>query len=452
MARIEIFKPGTFTDMSGNRHTFSEADVRTTARVYDPSLLTAVLVTGHPRHDDPSFGDVAALEFDGVLQAETSRVDPAFAEAVNAGRYGRVSASFYAPDAPNNPVPGTFYLRHVGFLGAMAPAVKGLKAPSFGDDGLGVIEFADMSGMDDPKAAQEARAKRYGIGVKERGHVTRPSDASGLDDGEFGDPVNYRYPLDKGRIHSALSYWAQDKNREQYTEAEVKAITRRILAAAKKHAVEVDREKFQFADYEDMLVVRIFRNIKNQLIELVGKDKADQVIDEYALDVLQADAMKEDAAPGTCAACGQPHAECICQASTTEYGEQKGGHMALTQQELEKREKALLDREKALKDEQNTKKHADNVAFAEGLVADGKLLAASKGAVVAVLDFAGGITTGDTIDFGEGDAKKTEAPLETIKSILGSFPKQIEFGELAGGAEFSEAGKKEEYIDVAKLI
>lgn len=68
---------------------------------------------------------------DDGLNAEPHQVDPEFAEMVNAGRFKKISASFYTPDAPNNPVPGVYYLRHVGFLGAQPPAVKGLKQAEF---------------------------------------------------------------------------------------------------------------------------------------------------------------------------------------------------------------------------------------------------------------------------------------------------------------------------------
>ncbi|EKO1024728.1 peptidase, partial [Salmonella enterica subsp. enterica] len=38
-----------------------------------------------------------------------------------------------------------YYLRHVGFLGAQPPAIKGLKQVSFAEDEEGVVEFADWS-------------------------------------------------------------------------------------------------------------------------------------------------------------------------------------------------------------------------------------------------------------------------------------------------------------------
>lgn len=68
------------------------------------------------------------------------------AELGAAGRYKKVSASFYRPDAPCNPKPGAYYLRHVGFLGAQPPAVKSLKAIEFadGEDGdVVTVQFAN---------------------------------------------------------------------------------------------------------------------------------------------------------------------------------------------------------------------------------------------------------------------------------------------------------------------
>lgn len=141
---LHIFKTGTQTDMRGMVLTFSEADLAASAAAYDPALHEAPIVIGHPKTDDPAWGWVASLKSDGTgLFAEPSQVDPAFSELVDAGRYKKISASFYLPDSPANPVPGVYYLRHVGFLGAQPPSIKGLKQVEFGEADEGVIEFAD---------------------------------------------------------------------------------------------------------------------------------------------------------------------------------------------------------------------------------------------------------------------------------------------------------------------
>jgi len=137
--------------MSGARLTFSEADLNATATAYDPARHEAPIVVGHPASDGPAYGWVKGLTFsDAGLKADPDQIDPAFAEMVAAGRFKKVSASFYEPDSPANPVPGVYYLRHVGFLGATPPAVKGLKAVGFSEDDAGVVtlDFGDFGELD----------------------------------------------------------------------------------------------------------------------------------------------------------------------------------------------------------------------------------------------------------------------------------------------------------------
>lgn len=143
-APIHIFRPGTHTDVSGKTLSFGEAELEASAKAYDPALHEAPLVVGHPSIDAPAYGWVSSLSFsqDG-LAAQPHQVDAEFAELVRGGRFKKISASFYTPDAPGNPVPGVYYLRHVGFLGAAAPAVRGLKPVSFAAGDEGVVEFSD---------------------------------------------------------------------------------------------------------------------------------------------------------------------------------------------------------------------------------------------------------------------------------------------------------------------
>jgi len=139
---IQIFRPGRHTASSGQTLSFTAADLKATAEAYDPVRHQAPLVVGHPALDAPAYGWVASLQFQepgGVLEALPEQVDPAFAELVKAGRFKRISASFYRPEAPGNPAPGTYYLRHVGFLGAAAPAVQGLRPVQFSADDSGTL-------------------------------------------------------------------------------------------------------------------------------------------------------------------------------------------------------------------------------------------------------------------------------------------------------------------------
>lgn len=142
---FEIFKSGTRTDNNGRTVTITEADVAQVAAAYDPKLHEAPLVIGHPKTDAPAYGWVGGLQADGgVLSADFAQMDDDFVGLVQSGRYKKVSASFYPPDSPNNPKPGSWYLRHVGFLGAQPPAVKGLSAINFAEDDV-YVEFSEYA-------------------------------------------------------------------------------------------------------------------------------------------------------------------------------------------------------------------------------------------------------------------------------------------------------------------
>lgn len=128
--------------MSGATLNFSESDLLASAAAYDPALHEAPIVVGHPKADGPAYGWIKALSFaDNTLEADPVQVNPDFAELVASGAFKKISASFYSPDSPSNPVPGVFYLRHVGFLGAQPPAVKGMRNPAFADNEQGIVDF-----------------------------------------------------------------------------------------------------------------------------------------------------------------------------------------------------------------------------------------------------------------------------------------------------------------------
>lgn len=143
MLRIEIMRPGNFTAMQGQQVAFTEDALRLAATAYDAQKAPAPVVIGHPAIEAPAYGWVKGMDFaDGTLGAYVAELEPAFAEAVKAGRYRKVSASFFQPSAPSNPRPGVLYLRHVGFLGAAAPAVPGLKPVSFAAEDAEFMDFA----------------------------------------------------------------------------------------------------------------------------------------------------------------------------------------------------------------------------------------------------------------------------------------------------------------------
>ena len=144
-ATLAGFAPGTHTAMDCRTITFTSENCIDLSNSYDPSVSEAPFVIGHPSLTAPAYGWAERLEFrDGIVYAAPRQVNPAFAEAFNAGSYKKRSLSIYQPDSPGNPKPGHYYARHVGFLGAVPPGVKGLPDAQFaeasGDNGP--LEFA----------------------------------------------------------------------------------------------------------------------------------------------------------------------------------------------------------------------------------------------------------------------------------------------------------------------
>lgn len=145
--------------------SFTASDLQGIATRYDPKLHEAPIIVGHPQHDAPAFGWVSGLSFaDGALVADEQQVNDDFAELRRKGSFKKVSARFYTPTSKNNPTPGEYYLRDVGFLGAMAPAVKGLRNVSFADDAdqllTAEISFADLPGYTGTYIARMFRGLR----------------------------------------------------------------------------------------------------------------------------------------------------------------------------------------------------------------------------------------------------------------------------------------------------
>ncbi len=146
MNLIEIFRAGTRKDANGTEVTLTVADLKQAVESYNVEYHEAPAVIGHPEHNHPAYAWVKRLELEGdILKAELDQIDPEFAEMVDKGRFKKVSASFYLANSPNNPKQGSLYLRHVGFLGAMPPAVKGLRNPVFAEGEEGVVDFSDWT-------------------------------------------------------------------------------------------------------------------------------------------------------------------------------------------------------------------------------------------------------------------------------------------------------------------
>lgn len=261
---IHVFKPGKHTAMSGEVAEFTESDLAASAAAYNPALHEAPMVIGHPKADAPSYGVISAVRHtDDGLVAEPEHVDAAFAELVRTKRYSKVSASFYTPTAPNNPVPGVYYLRHVGFLGAQPPAIKGLKPIEFADVEEGVIEFGDWGDRNNAslwRRMRDAWIARFGLEDAEKVLPSYIVDSL-TEDALKTDPpgTNHTSMYAEGgdsmtpeQLAAGAAEIQKEKEALEAREATVKAkeaeFAERDAAAAKAAKEHRDAEIVEFAD------------------------------------------------------------------------------------------------------------------------------------------------------------------------------------------------------------
>lgn len=128
--KIPFLKTGKFTDMNGKVVEFKDEAaldavlLATKEREYDNDEIPIVI--GHPKTDSPAFGWVKKdkLFREGntlFAQAEDDQVTDELKDLLKKKLFKKISPKIYRTGA----------IAHLGFLGAIAPAVKGLPSYSF---------------------------------------------------------------------------------------------------------------------------------------------------------------------------------------------------------------------------------------------------------------------------------------------------------------------------------
>jgi hypothetical protein len=157
---VEVLRVGRFRDLHGREIAVDAALLGELADSYDPSLYQAPVVIGHPQHNSPAFGLLAEPRASATgLTVALTDLDAAFVAAHRAKRYPQRSLSFWPAGHPDNPLPdqGRAYLRHLGFLGGVAPAVKGLRGADLAaaDAGVVTLDLAELSAGEPGGASPE---------------------------------------------------------------------------------------------------------------------------------------------------------------------------------------------------------------------------------------------------------------------------------------------------------
>ncbi len=131
---IEVFRAGDY----GARGAWSEADLDRIVADYSPQVHEAPVTLDHSQNG-PALGWVRALRRVGqALVARLGGLDAEFLKRLKDGAFKKRSVELYR-QAPGT---GRPYLRALTFLGAAAPAVKGLADPVFSEnEPMEPIEF-----------------------------------------------------------------------------------------------------------------------------------------------------------------------------------------------------------------------------------------------------------------------------------------------------------------------
>jgi len=240
---IEVFKAGTWTDSNGNTRTWTEKDLEEIVSKYNTAVSNgdheAPVVIGHPKDNAPAYGWVESLEKRG--QSIWAKIKPTvqeFVDWVRQGLYKKVSISLY-PD---------LLLRHIGFLGAVPPAVKGLQVPEFSEG-----EYSEYI-MNFRKWTQEERERL----------------AKGEIKGEFAGP-DQSFPIaGPDDVEDAWRLAGHAENPDQ--------IRRNIIKIAKKYgwvsALPETAHKWAKEHNIELMEVKMEEKLKELETQLKEKEKA----------------------------------------------------------------------------------------------------------------------------------------------------------------------------------
>lgn len=161
---LSLLATGVYSLSKGQQIRLDEYDLLRMVAVFNDMKppRPAPIVIGHPNDDAPSYGLVRRLGCsDGSLTANAEDLNDSFRHGMKEGLYPRYAAQFFCPDNPDNPAPGRWFLKHVGFMGPVPPSVRGFLntdaefmeslsgpgrkiAPEMRLGGPGCVEFAQF--------------------------------------------------------------------------------------------------------------------------------------------------------------------------------------------------------------------------------------------------------------------------------------------------------------------
>ena len=216
---------------------------------------------------------------------------------------------------------------------------------------------------------------------------------------------------------------------------------------------EIEFAEFELAPWYFRNVSRIFRRIKNYIIEKDGLEKADALINEYEIDELSTPPRVWEKETARNFSEGEKNNSIInfTESEMNELNELKAKVTELTATtEAQAAQIATLTSEKTLVvNEANSlktqQKRAAFLAFCESDEVKNKIKDGEKAELVETLLALDAV---EAFEFGEGEEKKTISPVETVKGLLKRLPDVVALGEHANN---STAGDDLSDVDTSEF-
>lgn len=132
---VHVLRPGSFTDANGKRVDITNEFMEALIASYAESGHRAPVTLGHPKDNEPAYGWVKQCSLADKGMYCDMEVTDELAEIIEKKMFAERSVSFYDSTPP--------VLRHIGFLGAVPPAIKGLEPLHFSEEVGDIIILSD---------------------------------------------------------------------------------------------------------------------------------------------------------------------------------------------------------------------------------------------------------------------------------------------------------------------
>jgi len=374
---MELFRSGNQTDSSGHSREWTEKDLDTMVKKFEELKTDVPATIGHPESDTaPAFAWFKKFYRKGdTLVGEMSDWTKEFGEMLKNKMFKHRSIAL-RPDLS---------LRHVAFLGAAMPAVKGLADFAFKEnDEFVTFDFTEAEPSDSPllgeikslfsemKAWFGSKKAEFKEGAMVPQSIILSKDRFSSE-GQVRDWIkenNFKVESNPGIDETDTSYRVRQRDPGQFVEGSFR--TKEVSNGIS-------------------IVMGKLKNPSGDMSELTNMEEQIMTNEELTAKVADLEAKFSEAEKAI-------------------------------QAKKDAKEKA----EKEFSDYKAEQKKAEFAAFVDEQVKEGKILPANKEATIKMMFSLDGQ---ESLDFAEGENTVKKTPLDIFRETIINGQKKIEFGE-----------------------